>query len=70
MPPAPRSVGKVTTPAPPPPPPVPCAFTIGEDTCGQPAVAQLPIGYASNSAPMPLCALHAPRFLGAASPLT
>lgn len=46
--------------------PPPCGFTIGDSTCGQPATHELPVGSASNSDPLPLCDLHAPRFLGAA----
>lgn len=47
-------------------PPPACVYPIAERECGEPATAQLPVGYASNSEPMPLCDLHARRFLGAA----
>lgn len=60
-----KGAGTGSTPAPAPA----CAFPIGADTCRQPATSQLPVGYASNADPLPLCALHAPRFLGAAVPL-
>lgn len=62
MPPAARSVGKVTTPT----PPRTCAYPIRDEVCGQPATHVLPVGAASNSDPLDLCALHAGRYLGAA----
>lgn len=45
--------------------PTPCGYPIAESTCGKPATQQLPVGMASNAQPIPLCDLHAPRFLGA-----
>lgn len=56
------------TPRKPPAPATPtCRYPIADSTCGEPASAELPIGYASNSDPLPLCTLHAQRFLGAAT---
>jgi hypothetical protein len=47
-------------------PPAPtCGYPIHDGTCGQPATQQLPVGYASNSDPIPLCEGHSLRFLGA-----
>lgn len=57
------------TPAPRKATPPPCGYPIGETTCGQPATEQLPVGYASNVDPIPLCEVHALRFLGAAQNL-
>jgi hypothetical protein len=49
------------------PEPPRCAFgAYGHDA---PATHLLPVGMASNAEPLPLCAQHAPRFLGAAVPL-
>jgi hypothetical protein len=47
-----------------------CGYPIGGGVCGEPASQQLPVGYASNSEPMPLCEGHARRFLGATVKLT
>lgn len=58
----------VTT-APPAPPPPTCRYPIADRVCGSPATHELPVGYASNSDPLPLCTLHAQRFLGGATPL-
>lgn len=49
--------------------PLSCAYPIGTGHCAEPATRQLPVGYASNADPMPLCGLHAQRFLGATIPL-
>ena len=51
------------------PPPTPCGFPIGAGVCGEAATCELPAGAGTNSEPMPLCPIHAPRFLGAAGPL-
>jgi hypothetical protein len=54
-----------------PAPPTPtCGYPIGNGSCGKPATQQLPIGYASNSDPIPLCDGHSLRFLGATVNLT
>jgi hypothetical protein len=54
------------TPAPrKPAPPPSCGYPIGEGTCRKPATQQLPVGYASNSEPLPLCEGHSLRFFGA-----